>query len=81
MIESGADSTLYKLSTEGLCLRILFYTAFYQYSGGEFQNLTGLYPKAAFSVSMSETGGRDKPSLYAANRLNQKSYTSIGYHF
>ena len=83
MIDPELTPTLYKLSHEGFVFNN-FYSAlhFTSTSGGEFQNLTGLYPKAGFPVSMTETG---KQSTYLpftlANQLNKKGYTSIGYHF
>ena len=83
VIDEALTPTLYKLSHEGFVFNN-FYSAlhFTSTSGGEFQNLTGLYPKNGFPVSMTETG---KQSTYLpftlANTLNQEGYTSIGYHF
>lgn len=83
MIDPELTPTLYKLSTEGFVFENFYSTLhFTSTSGGEFQNLTGLYPKAAFPVSMSETGEQGTSLPFTlANRLNQKGYTSIGYHF
>ena len=83
MIDPEITPTLYKLSHEGFVFNNFYSTLhFTSTSGGEFQNLTGLYPKAGFPVSMTETG---KQSTYLpftlANQLNKKGYTSIGYHF
>ena len=51
-------------------------------SGGEFQNITGLYPKAGFPVSMTETGEQGTYLPFTlANQLNGEGYTSVGYHF
>lgn len=83
MIDPELTPTLYRLTHEGFVFNN-FYSAlhFTSTSGGEFQNLTGLYPKAGFPVSMKETGvqGTDLP-FTLAGRLNEKGYTSIGYHF
>lgn len=83
MIDPELTPTLYKLSHEGFVFNNFYSTLhFTSTSGGEFQNLTGLYPKAGFPVSMSETG---KQGIYLpftlANQLNRLGYTSIGYHF
>ena len=57
MIDPEMTPTLYKLSHEGFVFNN-FYSAlhFTSTSGGEFQNLTGLYPKNGFPISMKETG-------------------------
>lgn len=83
MIDPELTPTLYKMSTEGFVFKN-FYSPlhFTSTSGGEFQNLTGLYPRAGFPVSLTESG---KQSTYLpftlANALNGEGYTSIGYHF
>lgn len=83
MIDPELTPTLYKLSTEGFVFENFYSTLhFTSTSGGEFQNMTGLYPKAAFPVSMTETGEQGTSLPFTlANRLNQEGYTSIGYHF
>lgn len=83
MIDPELTPTLYKMSTEGFVFKN-FYSPlhFTSTSGGEFQDLTGLYPRAGFPVSLTESG---KQSTYLpftlANALNGEGYTSIGYHF
>ncbi len=83
MVDPELTPTLYRISQEGFVFRN-FYSAlhFTSTSGGEFQNLTGLYPKAGFPVSMTETGKRGTCLPFTlANQLNRLGYTSIGYHF
>lgn len=82
-ISEELTPTLYKLTHEGFVFNN-FYSALHytSTSGGEFQNLTGLYPKNGNPISMTRTGelGTYLP-FTLANELNNKSYTSIGYHF
>ncbi|OUP86514.1 hypothetical protein B5F07_00545 [Lachnoclostridium sp. An169] len=83
MIDPEITPTLYRLSHEGFVFENFYSTLhFTSTSGGEFQNLTGLYPKAGFPVSMSETGkqGTSLP-FNLASQLNRLGYTSIGYHY
>lgn len=83
MIDPKLTPTLYKLTNEGFKFKN-FYSAlhFTSTSGGEFQNLTGLYPKNGFPISMTETGKQGTYLPFTlANALNEKEYTSIGYHF
>lgn len=83
MIDPEITPTLYKLSHEGFVFNN-FYSPlhFTSTSGGEFQNLTGLYPKAGFPVSMTETGVQKTYLPFTlANQLNGLGYTSIGFHF
>lgn len=83
MIDPEITPTLYKLSHEGFVFNNFYSTLhFTSTSGGEFQNLTGLYPKAGFPVSMTETGVQKTYLPFTlANQLNRQGYTSIGYHF
>ncbi len=83
MIDPELTPTLYKLSHEGFVFRNFYSTLhFTSTSGGEFQNLTGLYPKAGFPVSMTETGKQGTYLPFTlANQLNGQGYSSIGYHF
>lgn len=70
MIDPELTPVLYRLSTEGFVFEN-FYSPlhFTSTSGGEFQNLTGLYPKAGFPVSLTESGGaRHLASLHAGER-------------
>lgn len=83
MIDPELTPTLYKMSTEGFVFKN-FYSAlhFTSTSGGEFQNLTGLYPKAGFPVSLTESGEQSTYLPFTlANALNKEGYTSVGYHF
>lgn len=83
MINPELTPTLYKLANEGFVFKN-FYSAlhFTSTSGGEFQNLTGLYPKNGFPISMKETGIQGTLLPFTlANVLNKEGYTSTGYHF
>ena len=83
MIDPELTPTLYKLANEGFVFEN-FYSAlhFTSTSGGEFQNLTGLYPKNGFPISMKETGIQGTLLPFTlANMLNAEGYTSTGYHF
>lgn len=83
MIDQEITPTLYKLATEGFVFNN-FYSAlhFTSTSGGEFQNLVGLYPKNGFPVSMTETGKQGTYLPFTlANILSDDGYTSSGYHF
>lgn len=83
MIDPEMTPTLYKLTHEGFVFNN-FYSAlhFTSTSGGEFQNLTGLYPKNGFPISMKESGiqGTYWP-FTLANVLGEKGYSTTGYHF
>lgn len=83
MIDPELTPTLYRLSHEGFVFNNFYSTLhFTSTSGGEFQNITGLYPKAGFPVSMTETGEQGTYLPFTlANQLNGEGYTSIGYHF
>lgn len=83
MIDKELTPTLYKLTHEGFVFNN-FYTALHytSTSGGEFQNLTGLYPKNGNPASLPRTGTlKTKLPLTLVQQLNKKNYTSIGYHF
>ena len=83
MIDPELTPVLYRLSAEGFVFEN-FYSPlhFTSTSGGEFQNLTGLYPKAGFPVSLTESGERGTWLPFTlANALQEDGYTSIGYHF
>lgn len=50
-------------------------------SGGELQNLVGLYPKNGNPIGMTEVGKKQNDLKFTlANQLNQLGYKSIGYH-
>ena len=83
MIDPEMTPTLYKLTHEGFVFKN-FYSAlhFTSTSGGEFQNLTGLYPKNGFPISMKETGVQKTYLPFTlANVLGGQGYTTIGYHY
>lgn len=83
MIDPEITPTLYKLTHEGFVFNN-FYSAlhFTSTSGGEFQNLTGLYPKNGFPISMKETGVQKTTLPFTlANVLGGQGYTTIGYHY
>lgn len=82
MIDKELTPTLYKMTHEGFQFNN-FYSAlhFTSTSGGEFQNLVGLYPKNGNPISMTYTG-QNKTWLpfTLANQLNKLNYNSQGYH-
>ena len=82
MIDEELTPTLYKLTHEGFVFNN-FYTPLHytSTSGGEFQNLTGMYPKNGNPISMKESGIQ-KTNLYfsLAPQLNRLGYNSIGFH-
>ena len=83
MIDEELTPTMYKLANEGFVFNN-FYTAlhFTSTSGGECQNLLGLYPKGGFPVSVTETGKQGTYLPFTlANILADDGYTSTGYHF
>lgn len=83
MIDEYLTPTLYKLTHEGFVFNN-FYTPLHytSTSGGECQNLLGLYPKNGEPRTMAVVGTLplDVP-FTLANQLNRLGYTSIGYHF
>ena len=82
MIDEELTPTLYKLTHEGFVFRN-FYTPlhFTSTSGGEFQNLTGLYPKNGEPISMRETGVKGTNLYFGlARQLNRLGYYSVGFH-
>lgn len=83
MIDKDLTPTLYRLTHEGFVFNN-FYSAlhFTSTSGGEFQNLTGLYPKNGFPISMTETGKQGTYLPFTlGNILSKNGYTSTGYHY
>ncbi|MDO5522184.1 MAG: LTA synthase family protein [bacterium] len=82
MIDKKLTPTLYKLTHEAFVFHN-FYTPlhFTSTSGGEFQNLVGLYPKNGNPISMTYTG-KNKTWLpfTLANQLDKLGYNSQGYH-
>lgn len=83
MIDKELTPTLYKLTHEGFVFNN-FYTPLHYTSttGGECQNLLGLYPKNGEPKVLSYTGDNKLSMPFTlANKLNEQGYTSIGYHF
>ncbi len=74
--------TLYRLTHEGFVFNN-FYTALHytSTSGGECQNLLGLYPKAGNPITMRETGVLGTDCYFSlAQQLGRLGYTNLGYH-
>ena len=66
-IDPELTPTLYRLTHEGFVFPN-FYTPLHytSTSGGECQNLLGLYPKAGNPITMKETGGAGTPTAASA---------------
>ena len=82
LIDPERTPTLYKMANEGFVFENYYSPLHYtSTSGGEFQNLVGLYPKNGNPISMKETGVLGTNLYFSlANQLNQKGYYSIGFH-
>ena len=81
-IDEELTPTLYKLTHEGFVFEN-FYTALHytSTSGGEFQNLMGLYPKDGNPSSMKRTGELGTNCYFSlAQQLGRLGYTNLGYH-
>jgi len=81
-ISEELTPTLYKLTHEGFVFKN-FYTAlhFTSTSGGECQNLLGLYPKAGNPATMNQTGALKTNCYFSlAQQLGRLGYTTMGYH-
>ncbi len=82
LIDKDRTPTLYKMANEGFVFNN-YYTPlhFTSTSGGEWQNLTGLYPKNGNPISMKESGIQGTNLYFSlARQLNRIGYTSYGYH-
>lgn len=82
LIDKDRTPTLYKMANEGIVFNNYYTPLHYtSTSGGEWQNLTGLYPKNGNPISMKESGIQ-KTNLYftLAHQLNRLGYKSFGYH-
>lgn len=81
-IDPELTPTLYKMQTEGFNFTN-FYTALHytSTSGGECQNMLGLYPKDGGTPTMKATG-QEKTNVYfsLARQLGRLGYTNLGYH-
>ncbi|NTV77599.1 MAG: sulfatase-like hydrolase/transferase [Clostridiales bacterium] len=82
LIDPVRTPTLYKMANEGFVFENYYTPLHYtSTSGGEFQNLVGLYPKNGNPISMKETGVLGTNLYFSlANQLNKKGYYSIGFH-
>ncbi len=82
LIDKDRTPTLYKMANEGFVFNKYYTPLHYtSTSGGEWQNLTGLYPKNGNPISMKESGIQGTNLYFSlANQLNRLGYTSIGYH-
>lgn len=81
-IDPELTPTLYKLSQEGFVFEN-FYTPLHytSTSGGECQNLLGLYPKDGNPSSMKRTGELSTNCYFSlAQQLGRLGYTNLGYH-
>ena len=81
-ISKELTPTLYKMSNEGFVFNN-FYTALHytSTSGGECQNMLGLYPKNGNPMIMKEGGARGINWYFSlAQQLNRSGYSSIGFH-
>ncbi len=81
-ISQELTPTLYKLTHEGFVFDN-FYTALHytSTSGGECQNLLGLYPKDGNPSSMKRTGVLGTNCYFSlAQQLGRLGYTNLGYH-
>ena len=82
MIDEKLTPTMYMMQNEGFVFNN-FYTPlhFTSTSGGEYRNLTGLYPKSGMPISMIYTGV-NKISLpfTLAHQLKSQNYEVDGYH-
>ena len=82
VIDPELTPTLYKLSHEGFVFNN-FYTAlhFTSTSGGECQNLLGLYPKNGSPATMTRTGVLGTNTYFSlAQQLGRAGYQVLGYH-
>ena len=74
--------TLYKMMNSGFVFEN-FYTPLHytSTSGGECQNLLGLYPKDGNPISMKETGVQKTDCYFSlAQQLKREGYQVIGFH-
>ena len=81
-IDPELTPTLYRLSHEGFVFNN-FYTAlhFTSTSGGECQNLLGLYPKNGSPATMTRTGALGTNTYFSlARQLGREGYQVLGYH-
>jgi len=82
LIDKDRTPTLYKLANEGFVFNNYYTPLHYtSTSGGEFQNMVGLYPKNGNPISMKETGEQHTGLPFTlGNQLSALGYFSIGFH-
>ena len=82
VIDPELTPTLYRLTHEGFVFPNYYTPLHYtSTSGGECQNLLGLYPKAGNPITMKETGRRKTDCYFnLAEQLGRLGYTTLGYH-
>lgn len=81
-IDPELTPTLYRLTNEGFVFHN-FYTAlhFTSTSGGECQNLLGLYPKNGNPATLPRTGELGTNCYFSlARQLDREGYQVLGYH-
>jgi len=81
-ISEELTPTLYKLTHEGFVFKN-FYSALHytSTSGGECQNLLGLYPKDGNPATMKRTGVLGTNCYFSlAQQLGRLGYSNLGYH-
>ncbi len=81
-IDPELTPTLYRMTHEGFVFPN-FYTAlhFTSTSGGECQNLLGLYPKGGSPATLPHTGDLGTNLCFSLSRqLGRKGYQVLGYH-
>lgn len=82
MIDEKLTPTMYMMQNEGFVFNN-FYTPlhFTSTSGGEYRNLTGLYPKSGMPISMIYTGeNKTYLPFTLAHQLKSQNYEVNGYH-
>lgn len=81
-IDPELTPTLYKLANEGFVFENYYTPLHYtSTSGGECQNLLGLYPKDGNPSSMKRTGELSTNCYFSlAQQLGRLGYTNLGYH-
>lgn len=81
-IDPELTPTLYKLANEGFVFENYYTPLHYtSTSGGECQNLLGLYPKDGNPSSMKRTGELETNCYFSlAQQLGRLDYVNFGYH-
>ncbi|MCD2492337.1 sulfatase-like hydrolase/transferase [Lacrimispora sp. NSJ-141] len=82
VIDKEKTPTLYKLTHEGFVFNNFYSPLHYtSTSGGECQNLLGLYPKNGGEIIMQDSGDKGTNWYFSlAQQLNRAGYASMGFH-